>query len=370
MKENMNILVVASARPNFMKVAPILQEISTRTTVSGKLLHTGQHYDYEMSRIFFEELGIPDPDFHLGVGSGTHAQQTAKVFVEFEKILQSEKPDWVIVVGDVNPTMACTVVANKMGIRVAHVEAGLRSYDRSMPEEINRVLTDAIADLLLTPSIDGNMNLIKEGVAEEKIKFVGNIMIDTLYNMRERASESTILTDLNIKKSAYGLITLHRPSNVDHGETFTGFVEIIEEISQKMPLVWPVHPRSRKQAEKFNLWDRLSACANVHLLEPIGYKDNVHLMNNAHFILTDSGGIQEETTALGVACFTARENTERPITITEGTNTLVGTQKENILQAINAHLTSELKNQDDLPKPLYWDGMTAARIIDAILQSS
>lgn len=366
----LNLLVVASARPNFMKVAPILKEISTRENISGKLLHTGQHYDYDMSRIFFEELGIPDPDFHLGVGSGTHAQQTARVFEEFEKVLMQEKPDWVIVVGDVNPTMACTIVANKMGIKVAHVEAGLRSYDRNMPEEINRILTDAIADLLLTPSIDGNMNLIKEGIADEKIKFVGNIMIDTLYNMRERASDSTILEDLQLEKDNYGLLTLHRPSNVDHEEIFRGFVEIIEEISEDLPLVWPVHPRSRKQAEKFNLWERLTACANVHLLEPIGYMDNVQLMNNAHFVLTDSGGIQEETTALGVPCFTARENTERPITITEGTNILVGTDKMDILNAIKAHLTTESKEREDLPKPLYWDGKTAGRIIDAIIQSS
>lgn len=367
-EQNIEILVVASARPNFMKVAPILKEISQRDNLTGKLLHTGQHYDYEMSKIFFDELGIPEPDFHLGVGSGTHAQQTARVFEEFEKVLLEEKPDWVIVVGDVNPTMACTIVANKMGIKVAHVEAGLRSYDRNMPEEINRILTDSIADLLLTPSIDGNMNLIKEGIADEKIKFVGNIMIDTLYNMRTRSDESSILEDLKLDKNGYGLITLHRPSNVDHKDIFEGFVEIIQDISQKMPLVWPVHPRTRKQAEKFGLWDTLSACANVHLLEPIGYLDNVNLMANANFVLTDSGGIQEETTALGIPCFTARENTERPITITEGTNILVGTQKADILDAIHAHLSSET-TVEDLPRPLYWDGVTAARIVDAILEA-
>ena len=364
----MKIISVASARPNFMKVAPLLEEFTKHEVIDSKLLHTGQHYDYEMSKIFFDELGIPKPDFHLGVGSGTHAEQTAKVFTEFEKVLLEEKPEWVIVVGDVNPTMACTIVANKMGIKVAHVEAGLRSYDRRMPEEINRVLTDSIADLLLTPSIDGNMNLIKEGVDEYKIRFVGNIMIDTLFNMREKSVQSTILADLGLKKKEYILVTLHRPSNVDQKETLTNFVEIMEETASKQPMVWPVHPRSKKRAEDFGLWERLKDIKNLHLLEPVGYLDNVRLMNNAGLVLTDSGGIQEETTALGVPCLTARENTERPITITEGTNTLVGTDKDIILKHINSYLESgAAANDKELPKPLYWDGKTAERIVKAIL---
>jgi UDP-N-acetylglucosamine 2-epimerase (non-hydrolysing) len=366
----MKIINVASARPNFMKVAPLLEEYKAHQAIEAQLLHTGQHYDYEMSKIFFDELGIPAPDHHLGVGSGTHAEQTAKVMTEFEKVLQKEQPDWVVVVGDVNPTMACTIVANKMGIKVAHVEAGLRSYDRNMPEEINRVLTDGIADLLLTPSIDGNMNLKKEGIADEKIRFVGNIMIDTLFNMRKRSGESTILDDLGIDKKNYGLVTLHRPSNVDQEETLSNFLRVLEKTTKDIPLVWPVHPRSKNRAEEFGLWDQLQDIDQLHLLEPVGYLDNVCLMNNARFVLTDSGGIQEETTALGVPCLTARENTERPITITEGTNTLVGTDPEVILDHIEKHLQNGVAGNKDLPKPLYWDGNTAKRIVKAILEAS
>lgn len=366
----MKIINVASARPNFMKVAPLLEEYKSHQEIEAKLLHTGQHYDYEMSKIFFDELGIPEPDHHLGVGSGTHAEQTAKVMVEFEKVLEKEQPDWVVVVGDVNPTMACTIVANKMGIKVAHVEAGLRSYDRDMPEEINRVLTDSIADLLLTPSIDGNMNLVKEGIAEEKIRFVGNIMIDTLFNMRRRTDESTILSELGIKEKEYALVTLHRPSNVDQEDMLSNFVKILEETSEKLPMVWPVHPRSKNNAEKFGLWQRLQSIEDLHLLEPVGYLDNVSLMNNARLVLTDSGGIQEETTALGVPCLTARENTERPITISEGTNTLVGTDPDMILDHIEKYLQNGVAGNKDLPKPLYWDGNTAKRIVKAILEAS
>jgi len=349
-----------------MKVAPLLEEFKKHQDVEAQLLHTGQHYDYEMSKIFFDELGIPEPDFHLGVGSGSHAEQTAKVMVAFEKVLQQEQPDWVVVVGDVNPTMACTIVANKMGIKVAHVEAGLRSYDRAMPEEINRVLTDSIADLLLTPSIDGNMNLKKEGIADEKIRFVGNIMIDTLFSMRKRSAESTVLSDLGLQERGYALVTLHRPSNVDQETTLCNFVEIIEQTSSDLPMVWPVHPRSKNRAEEFGLWQRLEEADGLHLLEPVGYLDNVNLMNHARLVLTDSGGIQEETTALGVPCLTARENTERPITITEGTNTLVGTDPEIILEHIKEHLTDGTASSADLPKPLYWDGRTAGRIAAAI----
>ncbi|SMO87527.1 non-hydrolyzing UDP-N-acetylglucosamine 2-epimerase [Fodinibius sediminis] len=362
----MKIINVASARPNFMKVAPLLEEYNNHPEIEAQLLHTGQHYDYEMSKIFFDELGIPAPDHHLGVGSGSHAEQTAKVMTAFEQVLEAEQPDWVVVVGDVNPTMACTIVANKLGIKVAHVEAGLRSYDRGMPEEINRVLTDSIADLLLTPSIDGNMNLMKEGVAEEKVRFVGNIMIDTLFSMRERSHESTILADLGIDEQDYILVTLHRPSNVDQQETLQHFVEILEQTAARVPMIWPVHPRSKNRAEQFGLWKRLEQIEQLHLLEPVGYLDNVKLMNNARLVLTDSGGMQEETTALGVSCLTARPNTERPITITEGTNTLVGTDPEMILDHINKHLQNGVAGHEDLPKPLYWDGNTARRIVQAI----
>lgn len=365
----MKIINVTSARPNFMKVAPLLEAYKQYDDIDAQLLHTGQHYDYEMSKIFFDELGIPAPDHHLGVGSGSHAEQTAKVMIAFEKVLRKEQPDWVVVVGDVNPTMACTIVANKMGVKVAHVEAGLRSYDRDMPEEINRVLTDSIADLLLTPSIDGNMNLVKEGIPEGKIRFVGNIMIDTLFNMRKRSGESSILDDLGVVEKSYGLVTLHRPSNVDQKETLNSFVEILEQSARDLPMIWPVHPRSRNRAKEFGLWERLGEVENLHLLEPVGYLDNVKLMDCARFVLTDSGGIQEETTALGVPCFTARENTERPITITEGTNTLVGTKKEAILKQIVPYLGDKIS--DDAykeAKPLYWDGRTAERIVKEIRQ--
>jgi len=367
----MKIINVASARPNFMKVAPLLRECKKYEDIVAKLLHTGQHYDYEMSKIFFDELGIPKPDFHLGVGSGTHAEQTAKVMTEFEKVLLTEQPDWVVVVGDVNPTMACTIVANKMGIKVAHVEAGLRSYDRSMPEEINRILTDSIADLLLTPSIDGNMNLIKEGIPDKKIRFVGNIMIDTLFNVRVKSSESQILNSLGITKKQFALVTLHRPSNVDKEKTFANFVEVLKKTSEELTVVWPVHPRSRNNAQKFGLWQQLEDIENLHLLEPVGYLDNVCLMNNARLVLTDSGGIQEETTALGVPCLTARKNTERPITIKEGTNVLVGTDPDIILNEIGKILNNDngiVKNKN-FSKPLYWDGNTAGRIVKAITEA-
>lgn len=362
----MKIITVASARPNFMKIAPLLEEFKKKDNIEAKLLHTGQHYDYEMSKIFFDELGIPEPDFHLGVGSGSHAEQTGKVMMEVEKVLLKEKPDWIIVVGDVNPTMACTVVANKLGIKVAHVEAGLRSYDRSMPEEINRVLTDQIADLLLTPSIDGNMNLIKEGVDESKIHFVGNIMIDTLYKMRDESINSTVLKDISVEKENYMLVTLHRPSNVDHKDKLNDYVEILEQTSKHIPVVWPVHPRSRKRAEEFGLWERLKNIDELYMLEPIGYGANVCLMNNAKLVLTDSGGIQEETTALGIPCLTVRENTERPITVTEGTNTLAGTDKNRILKLVENHLHSKAATDNKASKPLYWDGKTAERIADVL----
>ncbi len=366
----MKVINVASARPNFMKVAPLLEEFKNYEDIDAKLLHTGQHYDYEMSKIFFDELGIPEPDFHLGVGSGSHAQQAAKVMVEFEKVLKREKPDWVVVVGDVNPTMACTIVANKMGIKVAHVEAGLRSFDRTMPEEINRILTDSIADLLFTPSLDGNENLKKEGVPEVKIHFVGNIMIDTLFNMRKRSSESTILKDLGINKKEYMLVTLHRPSNVDQKETLSDFVEILGNSAKDLSVIWPIHPRSEKKAKEFGLLNRLKGFENLHLLEPVGYLDNVNLMNNARLVLTDSGGIQEETTALGVPCLTARKNTERPITISEGTNTLVGTKRDEILNYIKNHLQNGVADNKKLSKPKYWDGKTAKRVAEAIYERS
>jgi UDP-N-acetylglucosamine 2-epimerase (non-hydrolysing) len=365
----LKIIIVASARPNFMKIAPILHEINENydNSVEYKLVHTGQHYDYKMSKIFFDELGIPIPDYHLGIGSGSHAVQTAKVMVEFEKVLDSEKPDWVIVVGDVNPTMACTIVSKKKNIKVAHVEAGLRSYDRQMPEELNRILTDCISDLLLTPSIDANMNLVDEGIAHDKIVFVGNIMIDTLFNMERKADTSDILERLSLAPGEYFLVTLHRPSNVDHVNTFQGLTDVLEYASKKYSIVWPIHPRAKKQAEKFGLMEKLQGIGSLQMIEPIGYTDNIKLMKNAVAVLTDSGGIQEETTALGVPCLTIRENTERPITITEGTNTLSGTNPEKIKKDLDEIIKQKSKRTNH--KPLYWDGNTSKRVVEALLKN-
>ncbi|MDZ7771628.1 MAG: UDP-N-acetylglucosamine 2-epimerase (non-hydrolyzing) [Balneolaceae bacterium] len=355
----MKIISVASARPNFMKVAPLLHAFKeSEEPIDSVLVHTGQHYDYEMSKIFFDELGLPEPDHHLGIGSGSHAEQTGRVMIEFEKVLLKEKPDWVVVVGDVNPTMACTITANKLGIRVAHVEAGLRSGDRTMPEEINRILTDAIADLLLTPSPGAGENLKKEGIPGEKIRFVGNIMIDTLFRMREKAQKSTILEELGLKKRNYLLVTLHRPSNVDRKETLEGYMRLLAELSDELPVVFPVHPRTRNRAEEFGIWEAMQSKHNLHLLEPVGYLDNIALMEHARLVLTDSGGIQEETTALGVPCLTARENTERPITVTEGTNRVAGADPEKLGAAVRSELEKELSNRKPPSRPELWDGQT------------
>lgn len=363
----MKVLTVASARPNFMKVSPLLKALrEADRPVEARLVHTGQHYDYEMSRIFFDELEIPEPDHHLEVGSGTHAEQTGRVMIAFEKVLREEEPDWVVVVGDVNPTMACTLTAVKLGIRVAHVEAGLRSYDRRMPEEINRVVTDAVADLLLTPSMDANVNLGKEGVPPEKIRFVGNIMIDTLFVARGRAGESQILEELGLEPRGYMLVTLHRPSNVDRRERLEELAGVLKKTSGKLPVVWPVHPRSRERAEEFGVWEDLEGTNNLHLVEPVGYLDNVALMDGARLVLTDSGGIQEETTALGVPCLTVRENTERPITISEGTNRLAGTDGPAVMKSIEEELEKPAE-REELPRPEYWDGQTARRIVSELM---
>ena len=356
------VILVVGARPNFMKIAPIHAELERRG-ISQILLHTGQHYDENMSKVFFDDLGMPQPDIYLGIGSGTHATQTAKVMVEFEKVCHEHKPSMVVVVGDVNSTVACTMVCAKEWIPCAHVEAGLRSFDREMPEEINRLVTDAIADLLLTPSPDGDENLRKEGVAEERIKFVGNIMIDSLFNNLERAKSSTIHTKLGIDKGSYGVLTLHRPSNVDDKEAFKRILDALEQIGEQIPLVFPLHPRTRARAEEFGLTARLESIPNIVLTGPAGYLDFVALMAGSKLVLTDSGGLQEETTALGIPCLTLRENTERPITVTEGTNTIVGNSTQAILDAANDILVNGGK-VGRIPE--LWDGHTAERIADII----
>jgi UDP-N-acetylglucosamine 2-epimerase (non-hydrolysing) len=364
----LKIINVVGARPNFMKIAPVIDEmLNRRDRIHPLLVHTGQHYDETMSRSFFEELQIPRPDLNLEVGSASHAEQTARIMLAFEKVLLEHQPDWVVVVGDVNSTMAATLVAAKLLIKVAHIEAGLRSRDRTMPEEINRLVTDALADLLLTPSRDGDENLLREGIAPSKIRFVGNVMIDTLYRNLERAQLSDVLGRFNLEPKKFCVMTLHRPSNVDDRETLAGIIEALEVIAQRMPIVFPIHPRTRARLTEFGLLEKVAKQENLMLTEPLGYLDFLGLYSNSHLVLTDSGGIQEETTALGIPCLTLRPNTERPITVTEGTNRLVGNDPEAIkreaLDALERPISSARL-------PELWDGQTARRIVDAIEDAS
>jgi UDP-N-acetylglucosamine 2-epimerase (non-hydrolysing) len=355
------VINVVGARPNFMKVAPIVAAMKQRPDEFLPLVvHTGQHYDAAMSEAFFTDLNLPAPDIHLGVGSASHAAQTAAVMERFEPVVLKEKPDWVLVVGDVNSTIACALVCVKLGIKVAHVEAGLRSRDRTMPEEINRLLTDQIADLLFTPSHDADENLLAEGIPPERIKLVGNIMVDSLLTHLERARQSSIKTDLGLSEGQYAVLTLHRPSNVDNRETFERILSALETLSTSLPIIFPVHPRTRKTLAEFGLLERITSITNLRLIEPLGYLDFLNLYSTARLVLTDSGGIQEETTALGVPCLTLRENTERPITVEMGTNVVVGTDTERIVSEAKAILAGHLKQAR---QPPLWDGHTAERII-------
>jgi UDP-N-acetylglucosamine 2-epimerase (non-hydrolysing) len=358
------VLNIVGARPNFMKIAPIVREMRRREAEFRPLIvHTGQHYDEAMSDSFFRDLGIPAPDFYLEVGSHSHAVQTARIMMAFEPVVLAEKPDWVVVVGDVNSTIACALVCAKLGVKVAHVEAGLRSRDRTMPEEINRILTDAISDLLLTSSQDADENLRQEGIAPDKIKFVGNVMIDSLFYNLEQSKSSKARENLDLRDKDYAVLTLHRPSNVDEEKTFTGLLDALVSIAEKLPVIFPVHPRTRANIEKFGFAERV-ANSNIRLIEPLGYLDFMNLYSSAKMVLTDSGGLQEETTALGIPCLTLRENTERPITIELGTNQLVGTNAEKIKQAAFAILENSSKKDTKIP-PL-WDGHAAERICDAL----
>jgi UDP-N-acetylglucosamine 2-epimerase (non-hydrolysing) len=356
------VILVVGARPNFMKIAPLHAELQRRG-VEQLLLHTGQHYDEKMSKVFFDDLGMPEPDIYLGIGSGTHSEQTAKVMVEFEKICFEHKPRLVVVVGDVNSTLACTLVAAKLNIKSAHVEAGLRSGDMRMPEEVNRIVTDSICNLLLTPSPDGDENLLAEGRDEKDIHFVGNIMIDSLFNNLEKAKSSTIHEELGITDNEYAVLTLHRPSNVDDPKTLEGIIEALEIIGKQLKLVFPIHPRTEKNAKKFDLFDRINSIPGIVLTGPIGYLDFISLTSNARIVLTDSGGLQEETTALKIPCITLRENTERPITVTEGTNQIVGSECNDIIDAFNASMATDYSSST---VPEKWDGNTASRIADII----
>jgi UDP-N-acetylglucosamine 2-epimerase (non-hydrolysing) len=361
----LKVINVVGARPNFMKVAPIVAAMKRRPADFQPLVvHTGQHYDAAMSDSFFRDLDLPQPDTHLGVGSASHAAQTAAVMERFEPVIINEKPDWVLVVGDVNSTLACALVCVKLGVKVAHVEAGLRSRDRTMPEEINRLLTDQIADLLLTPSSDADANLRAEGIPAERIRLVGNVMIDSLFQNLERARNSRIKNDLGVTDKHYGVLTLHRPSNVDTLDTFARILAALESITQTLPVVFPVHPRTRKTIAELGLSDRVASIKNLRLIDPLGYLDFLSLYSAARLVLTDSGGIQEETTALGIPCLTLRENTERPITVELGTNVVVGTDTERIVAAASAALNGSAKRTTHHP-PL-WDGHASERILDAL----
>lgn len=363
----LKVINVVGARPNFMKVAPIVEEMKRREREFAPLIvHTGQHYDAGMSDAFFRDLELPEPDVYLGVGSGTHAAQTAAVMASFEPVVVLERPDWVLVVGDVNSTLACALVCAKLGIKVAHVEAGLRSRDRAMPEEINRLVTDQISDLLFTTSEDADHNLLAEGIPRERIRFVGNIMIDSLLRGLERAARSTIRETLGVAGQDYAVVTLHRPSNVDSREKLSEILGALEEISKRVPVVFPVHPRTRKTMAEFGFSESTYRNSNLHLLDPLGYLDFLSLFSGARLVLTDSGGIQEETTALGIPCLTLRENTERPVTIEIGTNKLVGSDGQRIVEAAVSILDGLSAKPGRVPA--LWDGHTAERIVSSMLE--
>lgn len=401
----MKILTIVGARPNFMKVAPIIAAINEHnrrvndarpetgggaTRVEHVLVHTGQHYDEIMSGSFFSDLNLPKPDVHMGVGSGSHALQTAEIMKKFEEIVMNEKPDAVIVVGDVNSTVACALVTSKISFdasgkrpMIAHVEAGLRSFDRTMPEEINRIVTDHVSDLLFVTEESGLANLTREGIPSEKVHFVGNTMIDSLLTFKSKAEASSKLDELGLRSQSaqngdapkvarYALLTLHRPANVDNRESFENILAGLQELGGDCPIIFPVHPRTRKRIQEFgfNLGDgdgkkHSGSSRGIILIDPVGYLDFLCLMKNAWMVLTDSGGIQEETTCLGIPCVTIRENTERPVTVEKGTNILAGTSRDGIRAAIRAQ--SERKAQAQMP--MHWDGRAATRIVDVLVQA-
>jgi UDP-N-acetylglucosamine 2-epimerase (non-hydrolysing) len=358
-----SIDLIAAARPNFMKVAPLYQALAQHPSVfRPRLVHTGQHYDENMSGAFIRDLGLPEPHAHLGVGSGTHAEQTAMVMMAYEKLCMAAPPALVVVVGDVNSTLACALAAVKLGICVAHLEAGLRSGDRTMPEEINRLVTDAIADLLWTPSADADQNLLREGVDPARIARVGNIMIDALEMSRTRIEARRYPEELQLARR-YGVVTLHRPSNVDDAHKLGRLAAMLEETSSRIDLVFPVHPRTRKQLVQFGMWQRITRNPRLRIIEPVGYVEFMSLVFGASAVITDSGGVQEETTYLGVPCLTLRENTERPVTVSEGTNRLI--QPEAVAPAVATILEGRWPRGR---KPEYWDGRTAERLVEVLKQ--
>jgi UDP-N-acetylglucosamine 2-epimerase (non-hydrolysing) len=360
----MKIINVVGARPNFMKIAPLMSALKSEPRISPLLVHTGQHYDEKMSNLFFRQLGIPEPDVNLEVGSGSHTTQTAQIMTRFEPVLLEHKPDYVLVVGDVNSTIACGLVAVRLGVKLIHVEAGLRSFDRSMPEEINRILTDSISDLLFVSEQSGVDNLHRESVTEDRIHFVGNVMIDALLQHRSRAEASNILDVLSLDTRKYAVVTLHRPSNVDTPEALANTVDLLDHAQNRLPVVFPIHPRTLKNVGGFGLASRLKGMKNLRLIEPLGFLEFLKLMSCARVVLTDSGGIQEETTILGVPCLTLRENTERPVTCLLGTNRLVGTNRARVIAALDEVLCSTAPAPT---APPLWDGHAAERIVEIMV---
>lgn len=357
------ILNIVGARPNFMKIAPIHKRMLANSALQPILVHTGQHYDTAMSHVFFAELGLPEPDIYLGIGSGSHGEQTARLVLDLEKVMLQQKPDLVVVVGDVNSTMAAAIDAAKLGIPIAHVEAGLRSFDRSMPEEINRIVTDSLAQYLFVTEESGTQNLLREGISAEQIHFVGNVMIDTLMSHKDKAMSSNVVAELGLEEYAYLLVTLHRPSNVDTDAGLSMILKALRKLQEDIAVVFPIHPRTRKMIEAYGLSGYIGSMRNLRLIEPLGYADFLRLMHDACAVLTDSGGIQEETTALGVPCITVRHNTERPVTVSLGTNTLVGQDPEKIVSITREAINGQPK-QGTMP-PL-WDGRAAERICQII----
>lgn len=366
------LILVAGARPNFMKIAPLMHALKNHPTIQPILVHTGQHYDVKMSGQFFEELNIPAPDMNLEVGSASHAVQTARIMEGFEQVCLSENPDFVLVVGDVNSTAACTLVASKMGIKTIHYEAGLRSNDRTMPEEINRLVTDAISDIFITTSVDADENLLKEGIPAEKIYMLGNLMIDSLVAQLPKAQQTelsfnllnqqkTIQSGVDFQSGKYGVLTFHRPGNVDEKESLTKLVKLWGQISEQIPLVFPVHPRTYKNIVNYGLQPIIDSYPNLFFIEPLGYLQFIHLVSKSGFALTDSGGIQEETTYLNIPCLTVRPNTERPVTVWEGSNKLIKT--DDIVSEVQLIIEGKGKH-GTIPK--YWDGKTAERIVNLI----